>query len=331
MASNARTAVLAALVTVLLFAVGLTVTLLVAGRPGPDASSGVSPRPSGSGVPTSPAPSSSAPSSVGPTTDVPPSREPTESAEPEPNTAAPTRAPRDCRQVSLAGPSAVDPAADLTAVAEEYGVDFEASWYDPGSGVQSVGGLAELPAWSTAKVPLALAVIRSGQGAEYAEAISAALRVSDNEAADRLWRALGPDDAARAEAVREVLREAGDEGTSVPSRRLRPPYSVFGQTRWATADQIGFLRQLPCLEGADQVIAQMRQVSAEQSWALGTMPGAAFKGGWGPTGSGYLVRQFGWYERADGERVLVAIAVQAESFEDGVRVLNALVGAFGRP
>lgn len=38
------------------------------------------------------------------------------------------------------------------------------SWLDPAQGIVTVGELTNLPAWSTAKVPLALAVIANGDG-----------------------------------------------------------------------------------------------------------------------------------------------------------------------
>lgn len=204
---------------------------------------------------------------------------------------------------------------------------MEAAWFDPSAGIVTVGGLNDQAAWSTSKVPLALAVIKAGHGEAMASQISAALRQSDNAAAQELWWALGADEETRALAVTDVLRDAGDDVTTVPGVQLRPPYSTFGQTQWSTAAQVGFAGRLPCLSGAEQVVDDMANVSANQSWGLGRLPGAAFKGGWGPNPDGYLVRQFGWFEPDGGSRVLVAVAVQSDSFESGVVALDAMADA----
>ena len=230
-----------------------------------------------------------------------------------------------CDGTVLAAPANRDPGAAATRVAEFRGVTVSVSWLDPARGVITAGDLRDLPAWSTSKVPLSLAVLEAGQGGVRRATISAALRSSDNDAAEELWRVLGVDDVARAGAVTSVLRRAGDETTDVPTSQLYPPFSVFGQTQWTTADQVRFLSAMPCLEGAGQVIDDMASIVGSQRWGLGRLPGADFKGGWGPTRSGgYLVRQCGWYTDHSGARVLVAFAVQADSFTVGVEALNAL-------
>ncbi|NLA28608.1 MAG: serine hydrolase [Propionibacterium sp.] len=220
-------------------------------------------------------------------------------------------------------------APDLALIAADYGVQFQASWFEAGTGTVTVGGLNSLPAWSTAKVPLALAVVQSGQGDALTPWISNALRQSDNNAADLLWQSVGADDPERAQAVTSVLRQTGDETTTVPSSPLYPPFSIFGQTQWSTAAQVDFLIQLPCLTGAEQIITDMANVSDSQRWALGAVPGAVFKGGWGPDGTdgGEIVRQFGWYTDASGNAVPVSVAVHAQSFEAGVAALSALTEA----
>lgn len=233
-----------------------------------------------------------------------------------------------CDSAAMAAPTNPTLLADLDQIAATRGAEFSASWYQPGAGVITTGGLADQPAWSTSKVPLALAVIQSGREDTLTESIGAALRWSDNAAADDLWRALGPDDAARAQAVDDVLRQAGDDKTTVPAEQLHPPFSIFGQTQWSTQAQAGFLVQLPCLAGSTRVIADMSAVSAPQRWGLGQLPNAVFKGGWGPYASGgYLVRQVGWYSDDAGSRVPIAFAVRSSSFEAGVAVINEMSAA----
>ncbi len=233
-----------------------------------------------------------------------------------------------CDGTRLTAPAASDLEAALTRVARQQGARVAVSWLDPVRGVVTAGELTEVPAWSTIKVPLSLAVIANGDGEVLRPSITAALRSSDNEAADRLWRSLGDDDDTRAGAVTSVLRQAGDQTTTVPRTLLRPGFSVFGQTQWSTAAQVQFVQQLPCLAGANQVINDMGSVVASQRWGLGTLSGASFKGGWGPTtAGGYTVRQFGWYVDQHGSRVPVAVAVQASSFEAGVATANAVASA----
>lgn len=238
----------------------------------------------------------------------------------------------DCDAAELGAPDE-DPASILAAAeaAEAAGTAVRMSWYSPDAGVMTAGSLEDLPAWSTSKIPLALAVIASGQGEVYSDAIALALEESDNDAADTLWNALGETDAERADAVTGVLRTAGDATTTVPDVQLVAGFSVFGQTQWATGDQVAFLAQLPCLDGADEVIADMGRVDPAQSWGIGALPGATYKGGWGPSpDGGYLARELGWYTNAAGQRVLVAMAAQdPDGFDAATAVLDQLAAALG--
>lgn len=155
---------------------------------------------------------------------------------------------------------------------------------------------------------------------------ASAITVSDNQAAESLWAALGGGDAA-ASAVGAVLAEGGDTVSQVPSVHTRAGYSIFGQTRWSLADQARFASNLPCLGGAGRVVDLMGQIAPEQQWGLGRIPGARFKGGWGPgeTG-GYLVRQFGLVP-GDGGDMAVALAVEAPTFEAGTAALSSMADA----
>lgn len=176
-------------------------------------------------------------------------------------------------------------------------------------------------AWSTIKIPLAIAVEQSASGA--LDGATSAITSSDNDAAERLWTSLGGSTSSSS-AVQSVLAQAGDETTLVPSTVTRPPYSVFGQTRWSLVDQARFGALLPCLGGSGRVVDLMRQISPDQSWGLGQISGARFKGGWGPGESGgYLVRQFGIVPAVGGD-VAVAIGVDAPSFEAGTATLSQL-------
>lgn len=179
-------------------------------------------------------------------------------------------------------------------------------------------------AWSTIKIPLAIAVARTDPRTiqNNASAISA----SDNQAAENLWAHLGGGEAAAA-ATGRILAEGGDVTSVVPSVQIRPGYTVFGQTRWALVDQTRFATALPCLVDASQVIDLMGQIAPGQRWGLGRLPGARFKGGWGPGESGgYLVRQFGLVPAAGGD-VAISLATHAPTFESGTGALSAMADA----
>lgn len=191
-----------------------------------------------------------------------------------------------------------------------------------GTDVIAAGDDSASPAWSTIKVPLAIAALRADPA--LAGTASAAIRVSDNAAAEVLW------ESATADSVDAVLAE-GQAGTVVNRQVLRPEFSIFGQTPWAPGDQARFAAHLPCLSGAEPVLADMGMVDPGQSWGLGTVEGARFKGGWGPDPEGrYTARQFGLLPSAEGD-VAVALTVSPESgtFEDAQAMATRVVEKLG--
>lgn len=183
-----------------------------------------------------------------------------------------------------------------------------------------VGDDLGLVAWSTIKVPLALAVISSGQSQQ--NDITAALTVSDNAAAERLWTSLGTG-AEASGAVEKVLRRGGDRGSDVPSEVTSPGHSAFGQTIWSLRDQTTFTSTLPCLTGSSEVTTAMGRVSPDQQWGLGQIEGARFKGGWGDTPDGYVVRQLGLLSGAKGETA-ATLQVRAGSHAEGTAIADEL-------
>ena len=70
----------------------------------------------------------------------------------------------------------------------------------------------------------------------------------------------------------------------------------------------------------------MGQIEPDQRWGLGQIPGAKFKGGWGPSLEGdYLVRQFGVIPVNDGLAVVaVAVEPNSGSFDDGTQALTRI-------
>lgn len=187
--------------------------------------------------------------------------------------------------------------------------------------VVSLGRWSSGVAWSTIKVPLAIAALRHDR-ARADNLVVKTITESDNRASEHLWCQLGePADAAG--RVQAVVNECGDTTTVVESRRLRRGYTAFGQTRWPLDRQARFAAQLPHLGDAAPVIDLMRRLTAHQRWGLAAK-GFAAKGGWGPgVREGYLVRQFGIVP-TDSEHVGVALAAEAGAFETGVEIIDTM-------
>lgn len=179
----------------------------------------------------------------------------------------------------------------------------------------SAGADVARPAWSTIKVPLAIAALRQDPG--LLTWATPAIQSSDNDAAATLWQSLG-DPATAGAAVSRVLGEGGNQ-VGVTTEVLRPGFSSFGQTPWSPSQQARFAAQLPCVAGGAQLLELMGGIIPGQSQGLGTLPGARFKGGWGPDprGGAYDLRQFGLVSGPGGD-VAVAISTHPGSgtYED---------------
>lgn len=192
--------------------------------------------------------------------------------------------------------------------------------------VEHVGSTTDDDAWSAIKVPIALAaaVDDVGDSAEQKAWTEQALTISDNAAAARLWRSLGSPDEASAK-VEAILRRAGDTRTEVAKDEQSGGHR-FGRTSWAVADAARFAAALPCEPSAETVLGPMGRVAKEQRWGLGSAsPGARFKGGWGPSQHGYLLRQIGVLDKGAGQ-VAVALMVAPDDgeFENGATTATAL-------
>lgn len=178
-------------------------------------------------------------------------------------------------------------------------------------------------AWSTIKVPLAIAALRT-DWLRAKDLVPKAISESDNHASEKMWSLLGdPMDAAR--RVQGVIAEGGDPATVVESRRLRRGFTAFGQTLWTLQRQARFAAELPSIPDAADVIDLMGNLTTGHQWGLAAK-GLAAKGGWGPGVHGeYLVRQFGMVPTEAGHWG-VALAAEADDgvFETGIEVANTL-------
>ena len=199
-----------------------------------------------------------------------------------------------------------------------------------GQPVESLGSLQSAIAWSTGKVPVAMAAIDAGVGST--QDLRAAITASDNAAAMNLWNALGGGSTAAAAADQE-LRAAGDTTTSIEARTLRAGFTPFGQTRWTLTDQVRFTAGMACLDAGGQVLGLMHETIPAQRWGLGSagVP-AELKGGWGPgsdpgADGGYLDRQMG-VMTIHGRPLAVTLAARPSdgTHESGTGMLTRLAG-----
>lgn len=195
--------------------------------------------------------------------------------------------------------------------------------------VAGMGGAGEtsVAPWSTAKVPIAIAALRKDSSLQ--GAMTQAIQHSDNAAAETLWGSLGSPEQA-AEATSAVIRE-GSSSARVESQVVRPGFSSFGQSDWSLSAQADFASHLRCIRGSEPVVSAMGNIGNGGGYGLGTIPGAIFKGGWGPNSAGaYGLRQFGLIPKSEGTGsgsgyVAVAIAVESPdgSYEAGQAELTA--------
>jgi hypothetical protein len=187
-----------------------------------------------------------------------------------------------------------------------------------------LGDLQTGKAWSTMKVPLAIAALHQERSSTVTNTMKAAITESDNAAAEQLWASLGDPDTA-AHKVEAVLRQASDP-TRVESRKVRPAFTAFGQSDWTLANQVRFISHAACQDSDEPILNLMGQIEPDQRWGLGTIPATRFKGGWGPSPTGqYLVRQMGVLTTPSGQAA-VAIAAQPASgtLNDGTQVLTKI-------
>lgn len=180
--------------------------------------------------------------------------------------------------------------------------------------VQMLGQTRDLDAWSTIKVPIAVAAAANASNERAMIRVEthtrAAIRRSDNQAATALWRSLGAASAAQ-DKTEAVLRAGGDERTQA-AEDATGRQRGFGRTVWLLEDSARFASMLPCLPDTEFVLADMEKIDPDQQWGIGALEASTrFKGGWGPSDHGYLARQLGIVDSASGQ-VAVAVAVQPE-------------------
>lgn len=146
---------------------------------------------------------------------------------------------------------------------------------------------------------------------------------SDNVVATTLWRAAGGD-AALAAAV----AAAGMTHTT------RVPVRLLPWDGWVTTatDQLRLLRLVVTGSDAGSHLLRslMGQVSAEQAWGAGSVPGsshAILKNGWLPVDSGWVVNTDGCMRLAGNAVCISVTSSGSPTMDAGVRTVNAAARA----
>jgi hypothetical protein len=208
-----------------------------------------------------------------------------------------------------------------------------------GSGPSTtLGGDDPAHAWSTSKVPVLVALLRArGSLSDHQRSLARlAITQSDNQSVLDLFGDLERAKGGLIGASRyidAVLRAGGDAATRTATAPPPPgAVTTFGQTLWRPTASARFFRALGrgCLLPAAQsayVTGLMEQVEPAESWGLGAAGFAvpvAFKGGWGPEPTGYLVRQSGIIAPGTTRGVAVSIVARARdgSFAGGTQILT---------
>ncbi|MBC3186903.1 hypothetical protein H7347_10065 [Corynebacterium sp. zg-331] len=186
-----------------------------------------------------------------------------------------------------------------------------------GGQVYSAGDPGQGAAWSTIKVPIAIAAYRAGTAQD--DIARAAITYSDNDASVALWNSLGTSEEAEA-AVQEVLSLAGDP-TDVARQWSRGGTKVsFGEVSWPLSGQALFASRVRCIEEAEPVVELMGEITEEHKYGLGILPGAVFKGGWGPDDDGtFTMRQLG---TVDGAGIAMYVHPEDETESEGRAMLD---------
>ncbi len=195
--------------------------------------------------------------------------------------------------------------------------------------------------WSTTKIPVlaALLLARGSGGLTAAERGWAQLAVtqSDNQSILNLFGDLESLEGGLSGAsnyVQQLFRQSGDDQTVVATAPPPPgAVTTFGQTEWAPGQAVKFFRALAdgCLIPQSQtsyVLGLMQRIVPSESWGLGQasfgVP-VAFKGGWGPEQSGYLVRQSGVVDPGSPSGASVSIVAYPPAGGDSFGVGTQMV------
>jgi hypothetical protein len=216
-----------------------------------------------------------------------------------------------------------------------------------GGRVRTAGDVGDFQAWSTMKVPVIAAFLRSHPqpSAANQQDISIGIEQSSNEGPRHLYQQMIKEDGvdgANAQLVK-MLQVGGASITGLPTQ-IDPSIDsiAFGESRWTPASAATFFRALAngCLpiaaDHARLILQHMHDVSVGRWGFFDALPADRLfvKGGWGAGSSGWTVSQIGVLGRGD-DGYVVAAMTEPSSEQAGhellKRVASRIVGATGAP
>lgn len=175
-------------------------------------------------------------------------------------------------------------------------------------------------AWSTIKVPIAIAALRNNNNKDNIALAKESIYKSDNASNKKLLDSIQP--FAFPEPVPLVIKDKLNEvfhQTGCDQMEFHQQW--LGLTKWSLQDEAIFMLGLQKVDGfeVDYVRDLMRNIYLEHRFGLGRISGMMFKTGCGEveeeciygeeegTYTGYDCRQMGYYALSDSKGVAIAI------------------------
>ena len=161
------------------------------------------------------------------------------------------------------------------------------------------------PAWSTIKVPIAIAALRDGASEEL---VDAAIKESDNDAALALWDQVEWTEGSAQHSIEDLLDSFDSEVETD---------EAFGMSTWKVKDQARFASHLGCIPEAEYVYDAMSDIVDWQKWGLSGLDGVHSKGGWGldEEDGEYTSRQIGVMP-VDGGEIGIALSASWQTWDE---------------
>lgn len=204
-------------------------------------------------------------------------------------------------------------------VERKFGGEIGIAVFDA-QGVVSTGAQRKPLAWSTIKVPIALAAERVGKPDQYL--IDKGLKESDNATPWVLWTQIRAANGGSERKTRLAVSRVTAKSDARPYFPRTPEGypTPYGYARWGIEEQARFAATLPCTHKGERVYKAMGDVVDWQSYGLGRIDGMHFKGGWGRHEDGtYTQRQMGVLNVGDGH---LGFAIYSYHPGDGTKYLG---------
>ncbi|MDR3190810.1 MAG: hypothetical protein LBT80_06330 [Lactobacillaceae bacterium] len=199
---------------------------------------------------------------------------------------------------------------------------------------QWVGGYA----WSTSKVPIAIAALRLHPTPQNYDLARLSITQSNNDANTALANSIEPKNAMGQRPLlqtltNQVLRQCGDAATSID-------LEYTGLTQWTLKDQATFMIGLQRLQDqpAQYVRTLMSQIGDKTGYGhfgLANIPGLATKSGWGdwcladddadPANNHEDIRQMGYTTVHTNKQYEISIAIGTSTAINGEEIDDAFL------